>query len=53
MFRLFATKWIESRFAARLEVFKHQQNQEIEHLRFRINTMMDRNVKLQSAQAER
>jgi hypothetical protein len=46
MFRLLATKWIETRFSERLEAFKHQQNQEIEHVRFRINTMMDRNVKL-------
>ena len=46
MFRLFATKWIETRFSERLEAFKHQQNQEIEQVRFRINTMMDRNVKL-------
>jgi hypothetical protein len=46
LFRIFTTKWIETRFSERLEAFKHQQNQEIEHLRFRINTMMDRNVKL-------
>jgi len=46
LFRTLATKWIESRFSERLEAFKHQQNQEIEHLRFRINTMMDWNVKL-------
>ena len=46
MFRIFTTKWIETRFSERLEAFKHQQNQEIEHLRFRINTMMDWNVKL-------
>ena len=46
LFRIFATKWIDTRFSERLEAFKHQQNQEIEHLRFRINTMMDRNVKL-------
>jgi len=46
MFRLFTTKWIETRFSERLETFKHQQNQEIEHLRFRINTVMDWNVKL-------
>jgi hypothetical protein len=39
-------KWIETRFSERLEAFKHQQNQEIEHLHFRINTMMDWNVKL-------
>jgi len=43
MFRIFTTKWIETRFSERLEAFKHQ---EIEHLRFRINTMMDWNVKL-------
>ncbi len=46
MFRIFTTKWIETRFSERLEAFRHQQNQEIEHLRFRINTMMDWNVKL-------
>jgi hypothetical protein len=46
IFRIFTTKWIDHRFSERLEAFKHQQNQEIEHLRFRINTMMDWNVKL-------
>jgi hypothetical protein len=30
MFRIFTTKWIETRFSERLEAFKHQQNQEIE-----------------------
>lgn len=45
-FRIFTTKWIDHRFSERLEAFKHQQNQEIEHLRFRINTLMDRTVKL-------
>jgi hypothetical protein len=45
-FRIFTTKWIDHRFSERLEAFKHQQNQEIGHLRFRINTMMDWNVKL-------
>ena len=46
IFRIFTTKWIDHRFSERLEAFKHQQNQEIEHLRYRINTMMDWNVKL-------
>jgi hypothetical protein len=50
--RIFATKWIEIRFSERLEQFKHQQNQEIEHLRFRINTMMDRTVKLHQREFE-
>jgi hypothetical protein len=46
VFRILTTKWIDTRFSERLEAFKHQQNQEIEHLRFRIGTMMDWNVKL-------
>jgi hypothetical protein len=52
IFRVLATKWIETRFSERLEQFKHQQNQEIEHLRFRINTMMDRTVKLHQREFE-
>jgi hypothetical protein len=52
LFRIFATKWIETRFSERLEAFKHQQNQEIEHLRFRINTMMDWKVKLHQREFE-
>jgi hypothetical protein len=52
IFRIFTTKWIDRRFSERLEAFKHQQNQEIEHLRFRINTMMDRTVKLHQREFE-
>jgi hypothetical protein len=46
LFRTFTTKWIEWRFFEQLEHFKHRQNQEIEHLRFRINTHFDRMTKL-------
>jgi len=52
LFRIFTTKWIDHRFSQRLETFKHQQNQEIEHLRCRINTMMDRTVKLHQREFE-
>jgi hypothetical protein len=52
LFRTFGIKWIETRFSERLEAFKHQQNQEIEHLRFQISTMLDRNVKLHQREFE-
>jgi hypothetical protein len=52
IFRTFTTKWIDTRFAERLEAFRHQQSQEIERLRFHINTMMDRNVKLHEREFE-
>jgi len=52
MFRLFTTKWIETRFSERLEAFRHRQNQEIEHLRFRINTHFDRMTKLHQHEFE-
>jgi hypothetical protein len=46
MFKLFAEKWLNSKFQRQLEEFKHAQQKEIEQLRFRINAMMDRATKL-------
>jgi len=40
------------RFAERLEKFKHDQNQEIERLRYRINALMDRTAKLHQHEFE-
>jgi hypothetical protein len=45
-FKWFGKKWLESQFAHRLERFRHEQNQEIERLRYRINALMDRTTKL-------
>lgn len=45
-FKWFGKKWLENQFAQRLERFKHEQNQEIERLRYRINALMDRTTKL-------
>lgn len=45
-FKLLGKKWIDARFAERLEKFKHDQSQEIERLRYRINALMDRTAKL-------
>jgi len=51
-FQLLGKKWLDARFAERLEKFKHDQNQEIERLRFRINALMDRTSKLHQHEFE-
>jgi len=51
-FRWFGKSWLETQFAQRLERFKHEQNQEIERLRFRINALMDRTAKLHQHEFE-
>jgi hypothetical protein len=45
-FQFFGKTWLEGHFAQRLEKFKHDQNQEIERLRYRINALMDRTTNL-------
>jgi hypothetical protein len=52
LFRLFATKWIETRFSERLEAFRHEQAKELEHLRFRISAQLDRINKLHQQELE-
>jgi hypothetical protein len=51
-FRFLGKKWLDARFAERLERFKHDQNQEIERLRYRINALMDRTTKLHQHEFE-
>lgn len=46
LFKLFGEKWLSSKFAERLEAFKHEQQKEIEHLQFEINKLFDRTIKL-------
>jgi hypothetical protein len=46
LFKLLGEKWISAKFAERLEAFKHDQQKEIEHLRFEINKLFDRTTKL-------
>jgi hypothetical protein len=46
LFKLFGEKWIRAKFAERLEAFRHDQQKEIEHLRFEINKLFDRTTKL-------
>jgi hypothetical protein len=46
IFRVFGEKWLTAKFEQRLAEYKHAQQKEIEELRFRINALMDRTVKL-------
>ncbi len=51
-FQWLGKKWLENQFAQGLERFKHEQSQEIERLRYRINALMDRTTKLHQNEFE-
>jgi hypothetical protein len=46
IFRTFSEKWLNAKFEERLAAYKHEQQKELEHLKFAINTQMDRATKL-------
>lgn len=46
VFKSFGEKWLNAKFEERLAVYKHEQQRELEQLRYKINTLMDRTVKL-------
>lgn len=46
IFKLFAEKWIETRFAERLKTFEHEKTRELERLRLEINSTFSRVAKL-------
>jgi hypothetical protein len=52
LFKTFSEKWLNAKFAERLEAFKHDQQKEIEHLRFEINKLFDRTTKLHQREFE-
>lgn len=52
LLKIFGERWIGSRFDKALEELKHQQTQELEHLRFRINGLLDRTTKLNDREFE-
>ena len=41
-FRYFGKKWLDTKFAERLETFKHERQKELEKFRFQINSLFDR-----------
>jgi hypothetical protein len=46
LFRFLGEKWLNAKFEERLASYKHAQQQELERLKPKINTLMDRTTKL-------
>jgi hypothetical protein len=46
LFKILGEKWLNAKFEERLAAYKHVQQQELERLKFEINALMDRTVKL-------
>jgi hypothetical protein len=52
LFKQFSERWLQSRFAERLAAFRHEQEKELEHLRFEISKLLDRTVKFHQREFE-
>jgi hypothetical protein len=52
LFRTFSEKWLNTKFEERLAAYKHEQQKELEHLKFAINAQMDRATKLHQKEFE-
>ncbi|MBR0882718.1 MULTISPECIES: hypothetical protein [Bradyrhizobium] len=52
LFRTFSEKWLNAKFEERLAAYKHEQQKELEHLKFEINAQMDRATKLHQKEFE-
>lgn len=52
LFKQYAAKWLDARFAEQLAALNHGHQKEIEHLRFEINAHFDRTVKLHQREFE-
>ena len=52
LFRFLGEKWLEAKFAERLADYKHKHQQELEQLRFKINSMFDRKTKFHQREFE-
>ena len=51
-FKMFAERWLDTRFERQLQIHRHAQERELEELRFRINSMFDRKTKLHQQEFE-
>lgn len=52
VFVFLSKKWLEAKFSERLEAFKHEQNKEIEQLKYRINAQFNRISKIHEKEIE-
>jgi hypothetical protein len=52
LFKFYGQKWIENRFAERLSKLKHEQSQELESYRLKINALFSRITKIHEKEFE-
>jgi hypothetical protein len=52
LFKAFGAKWLDNHFAGRLQALKHAHDQEMAHLKLRIDGQLDRAVKLNQREFE-
>ena len=52
LFIFLGKRWIESIFSERLETFKHEQNKEIENVKYEINALLSRVTKIHEKEFE-
>lgn len=52
LFKVFGAKWLDSRFDERLQKLRHDHDREIEELRFRISSLLDRSNRLTAREFE-
>ena len=52
LFKTFSEEWLSNQFAKRLELLRHEQQKELEELRFEINKLFDRATKLNQREFE-
>jgi hypothetical protein len=52
LFKLLSEKWLTAKFDERLAAYKHQQQKELEELRFKISGLLDRTTKLHQREFE-
>jgi hypothetical protein len=52
IFKSFSEKWLTSKFDERLAAYKHEQQKELEQLRYKITALMDRTIKLHQREFE-
>jgi hypothetical protein len=51
-FTFFGKKWIENLFQKKIELYKHEQAKEIEHLKYQINSLLNRVTKIHEKEFE-
>lgn len=52
LFKWFGDRWIAKKFASELEAYKAEQSRELERLRYRINGVFDRTIRLHTREFE-